>query len=89
MQEAGQTTPLDIPIVAANDDVEEKLSGKMDHDSGDLDLGDKNVGLRFAVEVPPGATIVTAYVQFSAEEEGQEPATFTIEGEATIGRSTR
>jgi hypothetical protein len=54
--------------------------------STDLDLvydkGDQTVGMRFnGVDIPQGATIVDAYVQFQADQANSEPTSLTIRGE--------
>jgi hypothetical protein len=82
VNEAGETTVLQIPIARLEDDVEEEASDP-NFNSNDLDLGKNIVGLRFATPVPPGATIVTTYVQFVADETGSQATTLTIEGEAS------
>ena len=50
--------------------------------SDDLNLGNRRVGLRFILDVPAGATIVSADVQFTAQEESTKASTLTVEGEA-------
>ena len=85
---SGTTLSLDIPIVAGNDDIEERTSdGHIDMASSDLDLTLDNtvpqsaVGLRFTqVGVPQGATITNAYVQFKADETSSETTDLTING---------
>src|SRR5919108_2614709 len=49
---------------------------------GDLSFTGQTIGMRFPLEVPQGATIVHAYVQFAAKGVNTEPTTLTIEGEA-------
>jgi len=60
-------------ISNGNDDVEESLnSGIMNFGSNDMDLADTNskiVGLRYNnIDVPNGVTIVSAHIQFTADE---------------------
>lgn len=60
-------------IINGNDDVEETLnSGNMNFGSNDVDLADTNskiVGLRFNnIDVPNGASIISAHIQFTADE---------------------
>lgn len=70
------------------DDAEQRTSGVVILPSSDLeltrDLSDtQTVGLRFAdVDIPPGATIQAAYLQFQADEKGLDSASFTIHGQA-------
>ena len=67
---------LDVPVATGNDDAEQKLNGNIVLNSSDLDLMNDAgntlmsvIGIRFAgVNVPPGATITNAYVQFTADE---------------------
>lgn len=50
------------------DDVEEKGDGTIQRTSGDLDLSDKKVGLRFQdIDVPKNATILSATLQVNAD----------------------
>jgi len=78
-----------ISINTSIDDVEEEPNAGniIDDVSLDLDLGEngaKIVGLRFNnVNVPQGALITNAYIQFTAEEVGTVATSLTIEGEAT------
>jgi hypothetical protein len=57
--------------------------------SSDLELMEdrspqEGVGLRFGgLEIPPGATVVNAYVQFQANEAQSEPTELTIQGQAS------
>ncbi len=60
-------------IGASGDDVEEAADGDLRVSSSDLELvfdsGVQTVGLRFsAVDIPRGAKIRTAYVQFQTDE---------------------
>ena len=69
---AGPQRRLDVRLAASADDAEERATGIVNLTSGDLELvhdaDDQTVGLRFAgVNVPPGATIVHAPVQFVAD----------------------
>ncbi|NBB79190.1 MAG: hypothetical protein GVY36_07040 [Verrucomicrobia bacterium] len=51
------------------DAAEEKANSSMDLTSGDLDLADKWVGLRFTeLDIPPGSEILEAHVQFVAQK---------------------
>jgi hypothetical protein len=78
---------LDVRVAASADDAEESTAGAVDLTSSDLELvnddDDQTVGLRFAgLAVPPGATIVRAWVQFTADEKHTDATTLQIEGEA-------
>ena len=85
--DASSTTTFEVRIAADSDDAEESPSGSVDLTSSDLELvddgGDQTVGLRFtAVNIPAGATITNAYVQFQADEASTEATNLTIEGQA-------
>ena len=90
---AGSTAVLNIPITASADDAEEAASGSVSRNNGDLELAldatPQTVGLRFqSVSVPQGATILSAYVQFRADEKSSTAVTLTIEGQATDSAGT-
>lgn len=90
---AGSTAVLDIPITAGTDDAEEAASGSVNRANGDLELAldatPQTVGLRFqSVTVPQGATILSAYVQFRADEKSSTVVTLTIEGQAADSAPT-
>jgi len=73
-------------ISQSSDDSEERSTGSMKLAS-DLELVDdpqpQNVGLRFTgVMVPPGAAIVSAYVQFQVDEVSTGAASLSVRAEA-------
>jgi len=78
-------------IATSNDDAEEESSGAMYFNSSDLEfMTDNNrgaqnaVGLRIAnINVPQGAVITNAYLQFIADETDTTPTSLTINAEAT------
>jgi hypothetical protein len=80
------TTSITVPIMDEWDDVEERTEGNVTNNN-DLELafdngGNQTVGLRFLeVNVPPGATISNAYIQFTVDEPATDPAELTIVGE--------
>ncbi|HFD11538.1 MAG TPA: hypothetical protein ENJ32_03570, partial [Crenotrichaceae bacterium] len=87
------TSSISIPITAGIDDVEEKPTQQVIIGSKDLDLvrsgGNQTVGLRFnGLEIPQGASIVSAYIQFTASSIRIEPTVLTIEGEAAGNAAT-
>lgn len=64
---------IEVRVAASSDDAEEQPSGSVSTTSTDLELvrdrHDQIVGIRFAgVEIPAGATILNAYVQFQVDE---------------------
>ena len=79
-------------IGAGSDDAEESPTGSMNITSGDLDMvhdesepdaGDQAIGLRFGtLDIPHGAYIVDARVQFTAEEVQTNASALTIQAEA-------
>jgi hypothetical protein len=87
VQEAGQTVIFEARVSTSSDDAEEFPGGYVHRTSTHLDLiyDDKvqTVGMRFdGVEIPQGATIVSAYVQFQVDKTSSEATSLLIEGEA-------
>jgi hypothetical protein len=82
------TAVIETRIALAADDAEENEAGQVESGSGDLELGfeaanAKTVGMRFVqVEIPQGATITSAWVQFKADETNGDPAELLVESEA-------
>ncbi|NNE35100.1 MAG: S8 family serine peptidase, partial [Rhodothermales bacterium] len=77
-------------IASGNDDAEERLSsGDMYMDSSDLELvkdgdTDQLVGLRFTnLDIPQGATITNAYIQFKVDETNSGTTSVTFRGHDT------
>jgi hypothetical protein len=94
-QPGGTTQTLDIALSAGSDDAEQRASsGAVNLGSSDLELVYDNtnqqvVGVRFAgVNVPSGATITNAYVQFQVDEVSSDVATLTIQGQAADNAPT-
>ena len=79
----------EIPVRASEDDVEERQSGRVWLANSDLELVTdgtdvQKIGLRFTnLIVPPGATIVRAYVQFQVDEVSSELTNLVVAGEAS------
>ncbi len=73
-------------INSGADDVEEAADGAMYIDSSDLELvhdgSDQLVGLRFLVDVPQGAQIVQANLQFTVDEASADDTNLVIWAEA-------
>jgi hypothetical protein len=82
---------VETRISSGNDDVEERLAGSIDLTSSDLELVDDNpsklnqtIGLRFnGLDIPQGAIITNAYIQFQGDEADAGAATLQIHGEDT------
>lgn len=76
-----------------DDDAEQNVNiGTVNLNSTDLELindannngGDQVVGIRFAnVDVPQGATITSAYIQFTTDEKSTGSTSLTIRGQAS------
>jgi hypothetical protein len=73
----------DFYVIQDNDDAEEDSSGSIDLTSSDLELihesTDQTVGMRFqGINIEQGATINSAYIEFSTDETGPTEATTLI-----------
>ncbi len=85
---------MEVQVSASSDDAEERPSGSVKLASSDLELTqDKTnqqiVGMRFTgLNIPPGATIQNAYLQFQADETGSDPTSLTIQAEAADNATT-
>lgn len=86
---AGSASTIDARVTASEDDAEQFISGgPIDLASSDLEMtaeaSTQTVGMRFnAIAIPPGATIVSAYVQFQVDEASTTATALQISGEAT------
>ena len=74
-------------VVSGSDDVEQAASGTMSLTSGDMNLvndGTKvqTVGIRFTgIDIPQGAIITSAYLQFQVDETGSGATSLLVRGE--------
>lgn len=89
----GCSTSLDRAVAISDDDAEENAAGGMFLRSTDLELvydgGIQTVGLRFTgLDIPQGATITRAYVQFTADEKQSEVTALEIRGQAADSAAT-
>ncbi|MFH1641418.1 MAG: hypothetical protein ABIC04_00805 [Nanoarchaeota archaeon] len=81
-------------IATDNDDAEERLSdGRMSLTSSDLELvedsGGQKIGLRFQnMDIPVGATITGAYIEFETDETGSGATTLSFFAQAADDAST-
>ncbi|MBE0682132.1 MAG: right-handed parallel beta-helix repeat-containing protein [Anaerolineales bacterium] len=87
----GQNT-IEVRVLKGADDVEESETGWIYIDSTDLELAyDSNnqvVGIRFVnLNVPKGATITNAYLQFKVDETTTSAVSLSIQGEASSNAS--
>ena len=85
-EEEGEVVTVEVRVTASSDDAEESSSGGVSRTSSDLELvyagSDQTVGMRFTgVDIPQGANIVNAYVQFQVDETSSGATSLTIEGE--------
>ena len=81
-------TIVDVRVASSTDDAEENTAtGSMSRSSSDLEMstdGSKNqlIGVRFTgLDIPPGAVIVSAYLQFTVDEVSTGAAALTIGGQ--------
>ena len=97
---ATSQTSITIPIIAGEDDAEEvkvvldgeRVLGEVDIFSSDLELGSEDngqyVGMIFRdVQIPAGATITNAYIQFQCDDNNDEVITLTIYGAKEANQS--
>ena len=87
-----------VRIATGSDDAEETVAGNIDLTSSDLELVDdtnqngdnQTVGMRFpGLNIPAGATITKAYIQFSVDEVQHVDATnLLIKGQAADNTAT-
>jgi PKD repeat protein len=79
------------------DDAEQAANGSMYLNSSDLELvfdasltsNPQTVGMRWSgLQIPPGATITAAYIQFTAKEAQSESTNVTIQGQAADNAAT-
>ena len=90
----GGVTTVETIVQTGSDDAEQGPSGGMDLVSTDLELvtdGSKvqRVGLRFGnLQVPAGATITRAWIQFQTDEVSTDAAALTLRAEAADNTPT-
>ncbi len=86
----GQTTTIPTTVKSGSDDAEEnELTGNIYLNSSDLELvndgpsiGNQTVGIRFNnVNIPNGANITNAYIQFNAKESDSDASDLTIKAQ--------
>lgn len=89
---SGTQSSINVRITQGADDVEERASdGVVYSDSSDLELGDdpatlgeQTMGLRFPnVQIPQGATITNAYIEFETDETGSTATNATFWAQAS------
>ena len=73
-----------LATISTDDDDAEQDGSSVDTGSGDLDISDKMIGLRFTdVDVPNGADILSAKITVVADDDASGTADVTIDGELT------
>ena len=86
---ASSSTPtiFEARVATAGDDIEQRVSGGISSNVSDLDMGVDGtsaqiLGLRYTgIDIPQGAIITSAYIQFAADEVETGAASLLIEGE--------
>jgi len=79
---------VESQVASSNDDAEENASGSMYISSSDIELvqdrgSNQTVGLRFTdMQVPQGATITNAYLEFQVDETNSGSIDLLISGQA-------
>ena len=74
---------IEVRVSSPSDDAEESASGSVSLNSSDLEMvydgSDQTVGMRFnGVDIPPGAAIVNAFIQFQVDETPSDTTSLTI-----------
>ena len=89
-----QTTVTSRPAISTDDMEEVIATGALDTESSDIEMttegaGIQIIGLRFpALDIPRGASITSATIQFTADETNTETTTLTLRGEAADSSAT-
>jgi hypothetical protein len=89
----GGSTPDGVRVASSSDDAEEKPTGSVSLSSSDLELvydgAVQTIGIRFTgIDVPQGASISAAWIQFEADEAQSEVTSLTIQGQAADNAPT-
>jgi len=87
------TVTVEVREAASGDDAEEQPNLKVVINSKNLqlvhDTADQTIGLRFPkLDVPPGATVLTAWIQLTSDQAQSEPTSLTIRGNAADNAAT-
>ena len=87
-------TVVEVQLSASSDDAEESGTGSVSLTSSDLELvhtngSNQTVGVRFtSIQIPQGAQIGNAYIQFQVDENSSEAVSLQIQGEAVDNAPT-
>lgn len=85
---------VEVRVSTSHDDAEQRASGRVSRGDGDLDMVEdkgklQTVGIRFpGLEIPRGAAITQAWIQFAADEADAAETFLIIEGEDTDNAKT-
>ncbi len=91
---SGTQTTVETSVASGSDDAEQGPAGGVDLTSSDLELvtdGTKvqRVGLRFSnLQVPAGATVTRAWIQFQTDEVSTDAAALTLRAESADNAPT-
>ncbi|MEE9396400.1 MAG: hypothetical protein V3V31_05235, partial [Methylococcales bacterium] len=94
LAQAADNIVISSQVATSSDDAEESdASGNVKTTNGDLDLtfsggSTQTTGIRFHPAIPAGATIVNAYIQFTADEVKSSATSLIIQGEISGNAST-
>lgn len=88
---SGVVTTISGQVSQSNDDAEERNNGGVSLTSSDLEMADdgsskpnQTVGMRFSnMNIPQGAVINNAYIEFTVDDSDSGPSSLNINGEAT------
>ena len=86
---ANDAVIFETQVASGADDVEERPSGSVKVNSSDLELTTDGsnvqlIGIRFTdIDIPQGASIVNAYIQFQTEEASTGEVSLLIHGESS------
>jgi hypothetical protein len=80
-------------IATGSDDAEESAAAKMATNNSDIELvydrSNQRVGLRFtALAIPQGATVTSAWIQFTADETQSEATSLLVQAQAADNPTT-
>ena len=85
---------LEKRVATGSDDAEENASGSVSLNSSDLELvfdrgSNQTVGIRFTgLDIPVGANIQRAYIQFDVDETNSDATFLSIQGESSDSAAT-
>jgi len=90
---AGGTQTVEIPISRSSDDAEERSTGVVSLTNTQLELttykgGEQIIGLRFKLDIPEGAVVNDAYIQFTSRNKDTKTTNLTLYGESTSNPAT-